>query len=590
MRGQAVSPATKDETPFGISQAEERSLLRRIARGDEAAHQRLLGAFEPLVAAAARRYAPPGSATYEDLCQQGRIGLLGAVKAYKAGAETRFGAYAKSWVEGAVKKGVAASGSETLGLEADKLALDEDGQSEGASAEAGEEEGEAPGRRGAGHVTVIGELVGGQASGRDAYLLHAADEFADVAHLFGNWLAQEGHPEEINPRVWTYLQRAEHELLVRAREVDTLALAQLQQKYDLACELLLPDGRPRRSEGLVIEPDARSAALAALVAQAVSAGSLPERAWHAAKATQGTAPARGPGFPEVTECRTRLLPAGLIDPSRVASWIEAQAAREGGPAGAYLKVPLTEAEQETLGQNGGHARASYAALLGALAGRLAGEAEGELPATILEWPELLTYENPGGKPRLLRIRGDRELAFLKTVARSLTGHFDCWSEPEAVAFVLSGWVPPLAKLRARTRRGLYRAASRITYDVDPRTSPAALAEFHRRLRRRWVEGRDRLLGDKALALAVFADAAWQPGASWEELKERWNREHPPGDALHSELPTNQFATECRGAWERLTNEIWPQGSRAARHLRAELDAVRAKRRREAGTGLEGPPT
>ena len=339
-----------------------------------------------------------------------------------------------------------------------------------------------------------------------------------------------------------------------------------------------------------IEPDARSAALAALVAQAVSAGSLPERAWHAAKATQGTAPARGPGFPEVTECRTRLLPAGLIDPSRVASWIEAQAAREGGPAGAYLKVPLTEAEQETLGQNGGHARASYAALLGALAGRLAGEAEGELPATILEWPELLTYENPGGKPRLLRIRGDRELAFLKTVARSLTGHFDCWSEPEAVAFVLSGWVPPLAKLRARTRRGLYRAASRITYDVDPRTSPAALAEFHRRLRRRWVEGRDRLLGDKALALAVFADAAWQPGASWEELKERWNREHPPGDALHSELPTNQFATECRGAWERLTNEIWPQGSRAARHLRAELDAVRAKRRREAGTGLEGPPT
>ena len=156
------------------------------------------------------------------------------------------------------------------------------------------------------------------------------------------------------------------------------------------------------------------------------------------------------------------------------------------------------------------------------------------------------------------------------------GHFDGWSEDEAVAYVLAGFAPPLDKLRARARRGLFRAASRITYDVDPRTSPAALGAFHARLRKRWVEGRDRLLADKALALASFVEQQWGPEVSWEELQVRWNEQHPSGD-LHSELSVNQFATECRDAWERLTGEIWPQSVRAARKLRHDVEAARARR-------------
>jgi RNA polymerase sigma factor (sigma-70 family) len=554
----------QDEQPFGIGEAQVRSLLRRIARGDQAAREQLLEAYEPLVGSIARRYAAPGSVDYEDCCQEGRMALIAALRAFKPDQGASFGTYAKHWVAGAMKKDSSRAVAESLGLEADEVAEDSD------------------------EVQLVGEFVGGQQSGRDPYLLHGQREFDDVLGRFAEWLTQGGLPGEVNRRVWGHLCRAERELLVAVRQNEGGALAKLEQKYLQLCADFIPDERRHRSDELRLGPDARSAALAGLVAHAVEAGSLPERAWYAKLAEQGIRPQSGPGFVAVRQFRERALPGGLIAEAQVAAWIEAQLAREGEPAAAYLKVPLREDELFVLAEPDGDTREAYASLLRGLAQRLAAEPAGELPGAQPEPRLRLCYAAPDGELRLAQIRADGQLAALKAVATSLTAHFDLWSEDEAVAYVLSGYVPPLDKLRARTRRGLFRAASRITYDVDPRTSPAALAEFHTRLRKRWVEGRDRLLADKALAMAGYVECHWRPDVSWEELQRHWNEEHPAGE-LHSEVSVNQFATECRDAWERLTGEIWPQSVRAARKLRHDLDAARV-RRKQRSLPDEQPPT
>ena len=555
------------EQPFGISEAEQRFLLRRISRGDQTARERLLRAYEPLVGAIARHHAAPGTADYEDRCQEGRIALIAALGAFKPDQGASFGSYAKQWLIGAMKRDPLRVVDATLGLEDDEI-----------PAEPEADDG----------VHLIGGFVGGEESGRDAYLQHAQREFADVLERFTAWLGEGGIAGEVNPRVWGHLCRAERELLAAVREGQGGALARLEQKYSQLLADFIPDERAHRSDELRLAPDARSAALAGLVAHAVELGSLPERAWYAKLAERGIHPRNGPGFVNVTQFRRRVLGGCLIGQEKVAQWIEAQLAREGEPAAAYLLVPLSEADLAALEESDGRSRAAYAALLEGIAQRLLGELHSELPGTEPEPRFRLSYRGANDELRLAHVRADGQLAALKTVAGSLMGHFDGWSEDEAVAYVLAGYVPPLDKLRARTRRGLFRAASRITYDADPRTSPAALAAFHGRLRKRWVEGRDRLLADKALALASFVERAWGPEVSWEELQGRWNEEHPTGD-LHSEHSVNQFATECRDAWERLTGEIWPQSVRSARKLRQELDAAHA-RRRERSEPDQPPPT
>ena len=152
----------------------------------------------------------------------------------------------------------------------------------------------------------------------------------------------------------------------------------------------------------------------------------------------------------------------------------------------------------------------------------------------------------------------------------------------------AGFVPPLDKLRARTRRGLFRAASRITYDVDPRTSPAALAAFHARLRKRWVEGRDRLLADKALALASFVERSGDPRSPGRSCRSAGTSEHPRATCTASSrsisLPPS-VAMPGSGSPARSGR------SRCARHASCAvtLDAARA-RRKERCRPDEPPPT
>ena len=164
------------EQPFGIGEAQQRSLLRRIARGDQAAREQLLRAYEPLVGSIARRYAAPGTVDYEDCCQEGRIALIGALGAFKPDAGASFGSYAKQWLIGALKRDPTRVVDATLGLEDEEIPDDpkaDDG------------------------VQLMGEFVGGEESGRDAYLQHAQREFADVLERFTAWLGEGGTAGEV---------------------------------------------------------------------------------------------------------------------------------------------------------------------------------------------------------------------------------------------------------------------------------------------------------------------------------------------------------------------------------------------------------
>ncbi len=578
--------------------AQEQSLVRRAQAGNKDAAGRLVSAHRALIVSIASRYAGRGSALFDDLCQQGDLGLLAAIAKYDPAGGARLGTFAYKWIEGEIKKGLGPQLNEELGLEGDDLAAvessgeaDEPAAGEKGRADGAEDAREAgfadPHRRRAPRRTPLAEFVGGQESGRDAYVSHTMAEFAHAKELLAGWRADEGDTEEIDEKTWGYFVRFERRLLAAVEGADQAALAELGQKYGG----LKPEKRSHEGDRLVKGPDERSDALARIVAHAVEVGTPSERVFVASwprgaedlppeahGEVHPAVPAYRPGFAEVQEFRERFLGGQLIAAEQIPGWVAAQLAHEGAPAVAYVRVALQEEDVPPFAELPlSRSAQAYGEWLAQKAERVRRDPASELPAGHADSPRALCYGAPGGRSEIVRIRSDGVLAELKAVADNLRAHFDGWLEEEAVAFILSGAIPPLDKLRAQTRRGLYAAASRILLDVDPRTSAKEVAAFYNRLRLRWVKGRDRPMSAKHLALAVFTDANWGRGASWPELYGRWNAAHPEGDELHTEVPVRQFAVECRDAWERVTGEPWPGSDKAAKRLAAQIAAARARR-------------
>lgn len=552
----------QQDAGFGLEEADERRLWERTAGGDKSAENQLLAAHEPLVRAAARRYTRSGSVKCDDLLQQGRIGLLGALGDFDASKGVRFGAYAKPWVEGAIRDAFGPADREQSGLAVEDL---EDPAGDRDDVDSGFASG-SPRRR----PRRLDELVG-QKSGRDAYLMHHAVDDADVRALLADWLT-ENRGWTLLDRGWEYLRLAEPELVAQARRGGVEALAKLEQKYSLLRDTLGLGERSHVAPQPGIGPDRRSAALATIIARAIEKGSLSELAAAARHVTPMTV-----GYTEISEFRQRYLGGELLQEAQIVPWVEEQARREGPPAPAYLRVPLAAEDFESFGELGLAASAeAYASWLRRALARVEAGGDVELPEVRTHPPAALLIGSPE-ESHLVRIRADGTLARLKIVVASLLARFDSWFEEEAVAFVLAGVVPPLDKLRAQTRGGLYRAASRIRLDCDPRIAPAEVAAFYEKLRERWVKGGDRGMGDRGLALAIFTEEHWRPDSSWSELHELWNNEHPVGDPLHSAVSLNQFRTECHVSWERLSGELWPGGKRAKRKLQADIIAARKYR-------------
>lgn len=88
-----------------LSAVEEKDLCYRAQSGDESARQRMMEGNIKLVMAIARRY-NGRSMTYEDIVQEGIIGLLEAIKKYDVSRTNRFSTYATWWIRQAIVRAI----------------------------------------------------------------------------------------------------------------------------------------------------------------------------------------------------------------------------------------------------------------------------------------------------------------------------------------------------------------------------------------------------------------------------------------------------------------------------------------------------
>src|SRR5215204_4668242 len=92
-----------------LTHAEEIDLSKRAKSGDKGARQRLIEKNLRLVVSAAKKYRGMGL-PFEDLIQEGNIGLMKAVEKFDPDRGWRFSTYATWWVRQAVQRAVADKG------------------------------------------------------------------------------------------------------------------------------------------------------------------------------------------------------------------------------------------------------------------------------------------------------------------------------------------------------------------------------------------------------------------------------------------------------------------------------------------------
>jgi RNA polymerase sigma factor (sigma-70 family) len=90
-----------------LDPAEERRLVSAAQTGDAAARARLVDAFMPLIASAARVYRDSPQVERRELLQEGVVGLLRAIERYDAERGVPFWGYATFWVRQAMQQLVA---------------------------------------------------------------------------------------------------------------------------------------------------------------------------------------------------------------------------------------------------------------------------------------------------------------------------------------------------------------------------------------------------------------------------------------------------------------------------------------------------
>ena len=272
--------------------------------------------------------------------------------------------------------------------------------------------------------------------------------------------------------------------------------------------------------------------------------------------------------------REGVLGGRLIAPEAIPQWVADHRSAEGPPAAGYILFPLPPTgspKDHSYRQDDWLRRLAFRQVrdrdglvrwLRAEADALAAIDDPELPGGSTQGPETLSFFAPGSPVQTVTIRRDGELAALKGVVGGpigLTKRF-AWAEHHAVAFVLSGWVPPFFKWRSRYRFGDMPALDRVSLEIDPRMSSGQVVALYNEARGSERATRDAAPAPKSLALAQFTQT-WAGSDRWPALQTKWNEDQTHPAEWHYKDRHDQgrrFALDCRRAWTRLTQQPWAQ--------------------------------
>jgi RNA polymerase primary sigma factor len=87
-----------------LTKEEERDLALKFAAGDKKAKEKLVNANLRLVIMAAKKYNLHTSLSFEDLIQEGNMGLMRAVDTYDVSKGFRFSTYAMYWIKQSISR------------------------------------------------------------------------------------------------------------------------------------------------------------------------------------------------------------------------------------------------------------------------------------------------------------------------------------------------------------------------------------------------------------------------------------------------------------------------------------------------------
>jgi hypothetical protein len=269
---------------------------------------------------------------------------------------------------------------------------------------------------------------------------------------------------------------------------------------DRILQLLRYRSASRSPEHREIPPDGRDEALARVLAALAS---------------------REPG---VIRFRREVLRGQQVGAEHVAVWVRRRARREGAPT--FRRVVLVERGGEPLPTPLG---------------------------VVKEAAVYLDLWNEQGWLESVPIREDGVLGRLKKLSAWLGREYS-FREPDAVTFILSGYIPPSPRARASYTLHLrLPARSVVRLEVNPRVSPREVAEVYASMRGRLLEQmglgtRSRSMTEEHAELAIFVSE--HDAESWDELRVEWNASHP--DRPFTDV--RRFIRDVRAAYRRVTGD------------------------------------
>ena len=234
---------------------------------------------------------------------------------------------------------------------------------------------------------------------------------------------------------------------------------------------------------------------------------------------------RGEKWPPVAEFRERVLGRGrLLSP-------EAALALVRSPLAAYVSpdwfesegVPIVGHDAQVLAyeqQREGGRDHEHIVFYVEPSGRAVELIDSE-PREQRE--DFLRYRLTGGAhPEIARVRGGSILHDLHNVSGALAGNLFA-DEADAARFVLTGEWPQAPPLAAELGVGT------ITITAAPWVSAQNVSRFFLQLQRRYREGDNRRVGEKALAVLLFVTEHTDEHGrhpSFEKLTPLWNERYP----------------------------------------------------------------